>query len=836
MSSKVSRGKAFTKAELESLLEVIEEILPIEMNEWEAVLTRHLTRYPYSDRTKVSIKRKFSSLYNSKIPTGDPTCPSTVKTAKKIYKLIKEKIEISGHTKESSKRKFASLYDSETPTGDPTRVTCAEQLILNDDKKTQYAQFARKPHADASRRYNLTAPPFSYKGENWKYFHLVGYYKDSPKEIHEHKVDCEYACCNICGTTVVCKKIQKGGVAKHTGAGLKSHLESAHKIYKDYSDELKSNIITIPECFEKQGVPKYSDKEEKQEHINDATVKWIVKECLPIDTTESISFQNMMKAAYYGYKNISSNQVEAGLNQLAMKVRRQIKKLVGKNIVSIASDQWTSLAKQNYEGITIHWIDNEWKRHSLPCGCFLHEDDSKSLSLSEFFFTNIFEGLGLDKLKITTIVTDTTSNMDKFGMIMRDDNSFDHIYCTDHVLQLSAKLAYMENEDDVQPLVKLRNLVKFFNKSSQATELLKKQQQHMTDVYDSRFPKVMLQDVVTRWWSMYTMVERAMELKSAIQSMELLGQIPPNYILTDVDWKYISSVYKVLKPFKSAQKMLDKEKNINASLVVGIIREMRKYLVNTSEDDELTNQLSKKILKDFEDRWGDANFPFFDGGDRRRIENRRQKGIHPKLVVATALDPRTKYLKGLSQVEVEQVWDVIFKALTRMHGEKEDDNSSDKGNVDDEPPSELQRQTQSVERDNNTQSDAVDEFYQGIMGSDDEDENDFRDGGGRIKEKIKQEIKCYRNEPKVPYKSGTTGKFTNVLEWWKYNERHYPMLASLARIVLCMPATSAPSERIFSLASLVISKKRGRTDPETAGNIIFLNETIDWYESVEDDE
>ena len=77
---------------------------------------------------------------------------------------------------------------------------------------------------------------------------------------------------NICGTTVVCKKIQKGGVVRHTGVGLKSHLESMHKIYKEYSDVLKSNIITIPEHFEKQGVPKFLNKEKKQEHINDATV------------------------------------------------------------------------------------------------------------------------------------------------------------------------------------------------------------------------------------------------------------------------------------------------------------------------------------------------------------------------------------------------------------------------------------------------------------------------------------------------------------------------------------------------------------------------------------
>ena len=92
------------------------------------------------------------------------------------------------------------------------------------------------------------------------------------------------------------------------------------------------------------------------------------------------------------------------------------------------------------------------------------------------------------------------------------------------------------------------------------------------------------------------------------------------------------------------------------------------------------------------------------------------------------------------------------------------------------------------------------------MGSDDDDdENDFSGGDGSIENTIKQEIKYYRNEPKAPYVSGITGTFTDVLEWWKYYERLYPMLPSLARIVLFIPATSAPSERIFSIASLIIS-------------------------------
>lgn len=125
--SKAPRGKSFTTSELESLLEIIEDILPVGPNEWEAVLARHVTRYPDMERTKESIKRKFSSLYNAKKPTGDPTCPPTVRSAKRIYNMIKEKMDFSdgesGFDEEEEEGNEEELDGNgsqvmETPSGD----------------------------------------------------------------------------------------------------------------------------------------------------------------------------------------------------------------------------------------------------------------------------------------------------------------------------------------------------------------------------------------------------------------------------------------------------------------------------------------------------------------------------------------------------------------------------------------------------------------------------------------------------------------------------------------------------------------------------------------------
>jgi len=60
------------------------------------------------------------------------------------------------------------------------------------------------------------------------------------------------------------------------------------------------------------------------------------------------------------------------------------------------------------------------------------------------------------------------------------------------------------------------------------------------------------------------------------------------------------------------------------------------------------------------------------------------------------------------------------------------------------------------------------------------------------------------------------------LSWWKANASLFPRLARLAQKYLSIPATSAPAERIFSLAGQVVSDRRARLDPEIVDQLIFL--------------
>jgi hypothetical protein len=71
------------------------------------------------------------------------------------------------------------------------------------------------------------------------------------------------------------------------------------------------------------------------------------------------------------------------------------------------------------------------------------------------------------------------------------------------------------------------------------------------------------------------------------------------------------------------------------------------------------------------------------------------------------------------------------------------------------------------------------------------------------------------NSVGVPFKD-TEGEFQDPLGWWKEKEPTYPILAKLAIEYLAIPATSAPSERIWSRLANMLSIRRSLMNPEIA--------------------
>ncbi|WAR07067.1 SON-like protein [Mya arenaria] len=67
------------------------------------------------------------------------------------------------------------------------------------------------------------------------------------------------------------------------------------------------------------------------------------------------------------------------------------------------------------------------------------------------------------------------------------------------------------------------------------------------------------------------------------------------------------------------------------------------------------------------------------------------------------------------------------------------------------------------------------------------------------KDKCDDELKDYLLEKCVDM---------SPLTWWKDNESKYPRVAVVAKQILCIPATSVPSERVFSMAGILVQVEK----------------------------
>jgi len=190
--------------------------------------------------------------------------------------------------------------------------------------------------------------------------------------------------------------------------------------------------------------------------------------------------------------------------------------------------------------------------------------------------------------------TDTDSKMNKFGILLEAKHDICHEYCMDHVLQATAVIAYSYklygdklpkehvSTDSEGNTIKLgdgllgkcRKLCQLFNSSTQKQQDLHSAQHELgnretdpVNEYKGREPLDVVQDVVVRWWSTYSMVSRLIILRPAFKHLEAEGKLKlsndsvgtPSRLPTDAEWAILESLALLLEPWKDAQKLLESQ-------------------------------------------------------------------------------------------------------------------------------------------------------------------------------------------------------------------------------------------------------------------------------------
>ena len=123
------RGRNYSAANTQYLLDLIEEIEPCGSDEWTEISLKYNAHFggrSGENRSGEDLKNKFKALKAMKKPTDDPSCPPAVRRAKNVQKSIEARMDVqdldSGNEDEENNNYSRSGNDSETHCDDDNQT------------------------------------------------------------------------------------------------------------------------------------------------------------------------------------------------------------------------------------------------------------------------------------------------------------------------------------------------------------------------------------------------------------------------------------------------------------------------------------------------------------------------------------------------------------------------------------------------------------------------------------------------------------------------------------------------------------------------------------------
>lgn len=251
-------------------------------------------------------------------------------------------------------------------------------------------------------------------------------------------------------------------------------------------------------------------------------------------------------------------------------------------------------------------------------------------------------------------------------------------------------------------------------------------------------------------------------------------------------WSLLEELSAALKPFECATVFMSGQKYTTISAIPPLVKGLLKSTQTAVFESGPLRAFQLTATEQLQERW--------------RGETAFSDTAPNTVILATALDPRFRRLKFLSPAEVLQVQTKVQTMALAVKREMDVQQHSCSSTSTNTPAAE---------------STPPATLLDSLLGSDDEDE-DRASKGEDVQNQVRNEVLTY-------FGGKNLAKEENALQWWKANRDRYPMLARLAKSYLCIPGTSTPSERLFSAAGNIASKKRASLSQEHVDMLTFLH-------------
>ena len=370
-----------------------------------------------------------------------------------------------------------------------------------------------------------------------------------------------------------------------------------------------------------------------------------------------------------------------------------------------------------------------------------------------------------DTSAISGVTVDNGANIKK---AIRELN-FPFLGCFGHTINLAVKAGLKHNKAHVAT-AHCSRIVTQSPKSNYIVE----QKQEALELPKHKF----IQDEETRWNSTLDMISRILEQQAALCAT--LAEVKKMDLLpTACEFKLLEDLVEVLKPFKDITSQLSGEKYVTISIIKPILHHVLNDVLKVSgSESACILQIKMEMKTNLEPRYQDP--------DVQNILNN-----------ACILDPRFKHLPFLENDERQLLLKNILDELVQMIVIDNEDNEDNEDEIT-EPP--LKKKS----------------VLASLLG-------DMLKPTARKRmtrrETAEAELKTYLEDEIVNID-------TDVLKWWKSKHHLFPTMAYLARKYLCIPATSTPSERLFSTAGNIISSISAGMHPNNASMLCFLAENL----------
>lgn len=333
------------------------------------------------------------------------------------------------------------------------------------------------------------------------------------------------------------------------------------------------------------------------------------------------------------------------------------------------------------------------------------------------------------------------------------------INCFAHTLNLTVTDGIKRDEPTKRVVKKVKDIVTFFHSSTVATKALKDSHK----ATGTTFYKLK-QEVETRWNSKFTMMESYVQQHDQITTVLVLkGKM--DSVISNEELGKCKDIMATLGPFYLATTEMSGEKMTSISKVIPIVNLLRKKL--EKDDSGLAAQLLESL-----------NLRFVD------IETNKF------LSLATLLDPRFKEKAFANpqnaRAAIQQLTHEADLAISQQD----------------------QQQKEHTEQKTKT---SFDSFWEEF-----DDETNVDEESSLLQTPGEAEVQVMLSSKRID-------RHRDPLLWWKSQEGIMPRLSKLCKQILCIPATSVPSERVFSKSGELVSARRSTLKTCNVDKIIFLN-------------